>query len=562
MVEISKEVIKAYALENAVKYKGKAEEHAVLSGLFAEGLEKSQIKEYLRKIKNVVKKINSLDVEKQKKELKKIDYKISKREVREGLVELPNAEKREVIMRIAPFPSGPLHIGNARTFILNDEYIKIYGGKLFLVMDDTIGSKEKPIEPEAYKLIEEGVKWLGVEYDKKVIYKSDRFEKFYAYAEEMIKKGYMYICECNQGKMRELKTKGIECSCKRFSPQEQLERWKKMFIAPQGSMCVRLKTSMQDPDPAFRDRVMFKISDNLHPRTKNKYRVYPSMDFSWAIDNHLLGVTHILRGVDLAIETRVEKHIWNIFGWEHPEIIYNGHFAIEGVKISKSKGAKEVKSGEYIGWDDPRTWSLQSLRNRGILPEAVRQFILSIGLNKKNIKMPIEVLYAFNRKFLEKAPRYFFVEAPEKIRIKGCPELTAKIPIHPNKKIGCREYKTKQEFLISKPDYEIMQNKNYRLMHLLNFRSEQVLAIKPREFSFISEEPTNDLQTKFIHWLPANADNIKTEVRMPDNFIIKGLGEPELKKLKVGAIIQFERFGFVRLRKKEKDRLEFWLAHF
>jgi glutamyl-tRNA synthetase len=561
MVEISKEVIKAYALENAVKYKGKANERAVLSGLFAEGLEKSQVKEYMKEIISIVKGINSMNIEEQKKELTNLEQKTSKRKIREGLPELKNAEKGKVVMRMAPFPSGPLHIGNARTLILNDEYVKMYGGELFLVIDDTIGSKEKTIETEAYKLIKEGVKWLGVKYGK-VIYKSDRLDTFYAYAKEMIEKGYMYVCDCDIEKMHELRVKGIECSCRRFHPQEQLERWKKMFTAPAGSMSARIKTSMQDPDPAFRDRVMFKISDNPHPRTKNKYRVYPSMDFSWAIDDHLLKVTHILRGIDLVIETRVEKYIWDIFGWNHSEVIYNGHFAIEGVKISKSKGSKEVKSGVFIGWNDPRTWSLQSLRDRGILPEAIRQFIISIGLNKKNIKVPVEVLYAFNKKFLEEVPRYFFVEEPEKIKIKGCPELIAKIPFHPNRKKGHREYKTTQEFLIPRQDYEIMQNGNYRLMHLLNFKSEQVLTIKPREFSFISEEPTNDLQTKFIHWLPANAKNIITEVRMPDSSVIKGLGEPELNKLKVGTIIQFERFGFVRLHKKEKDRLEFWFAHF
>ncbi|MFA5060925.1 MAG: glutamate--tRNA ligase [Candidatus Pacearchaeota archaeon] len=562
MAEITKEVIRAYALENALKHEGKSNERAVLSGLFAEGLEKTQIKDYVDKVREVVEEVNSLSLERQKEEILRGGHKISKRKVREGLPELEGAVEGKVVMRMPPFPSGPLHIGNARTLILNDEYVKMYKGKLFLVMDDTIGSAEKQIEPEAYKLIEDGVKWLGVKYEKKIIYKSDRLKIFYDYAEELLRKGYMYVCECSPDKMRELRAKGVECSCRRFSPEQQVERWKKMFNAPMGSMCVRLKTSMQDPDPAFRDRVMFKISDNPHPRTKKKYRVYPSMDFSWAIDDHLLGVTHILRGTDLVIETRVEKHIWNIFGWEHPKVVYNGHFAIEGVKISKSKGSKEVRSGVYIGWNDPRTWSLQSLKDRGIHPEAIRQFILSIGLNKTNIKVPVEVLYALNRKFLESVPRYFFVEEPEKIRIKGCPELVAKIPLHPDGKKGYKVYNTKQEFFISKPDYEVMQNRNYRLMHLLNFKSEQVLAIKPREFSFISEEPTNDLETKFIHWLPANADNVKTEIRMSDGSVVNGLSEPEVRKLKVGDIIQFERFGFVRLYKKKKDRLELWFAHF
>ena len=561
MTEISKEVIKAYALENAIKYKGEANQGAVLAGLFSEGLEKSKIKDIMPTIQKVIKEVNKLSPETQLEEFSKLNSKTSKREVREGLKELPNAEKGKIVMRLAPFPSGPLHIGNARPFILNDEYVKMYDGKLLLVMDDTIGSAAKQIEPAAYKLIEEGTKWLGINYDKKIIYKSDRTEKYYAYAEELLKKGYMYVCDCDQETMHDLKAKGVACACRELPPEKQMERWKEMFKAKMGTMTVRLKTNMQDPDPAFRDRVMFKISDLPHPRTKNKFRVYPSMEFSWGIDDHLLGVTHVLRGIDHQMSTRVQDFIRKIFNWPNPESIYNGHFIIEGVKISKSKGAKEVNEGTFIGWNDPRTWSLQSLKDRGIQPKAIRDFILSLGIKKSNATIPVEALYVVNKKLLEDAPRYFFVEQPEKIKISGAPELTAKIPLHPNKELGTREYKTTQEFLISKTDYEIMQNGNYRLMHLLNFKSDNVERMKPRTFSFLSSEPDNNMKTKFIQWLPANADNINIEIIMPDGSTTKGKGEPKLKDLKPGTSIQFERFGFVKLHKKTKDKLEFWFTH-
>ncbi len=565
MTEISKELIKTYALENAIKYNGKANQGAVLAGLFAEGLEKSEIKNIMPIIQKVIKEVNTFSLEKQKEQFSKLDLKTSKREIREGLKELPNAKKGKVVMRMAPFPSGSLHIGNARTAILNDEYVKMYGGKFLIVMDDTIGSKTKQIEPEAYKLIEDGIKWLGIDYDKKIIYKSDRTEKYYAYAEEMLKKGYLYVCHCDQETMHELKVEGIECSCRQLAPDKQMERWKEMFKAKEGAMTVRLKTNMQDPDPAFRDRVMFKISDRPHPKTKTKFRVYPSMEFSWGIDDHLLGVTHVLRGTDHYMSTRVQDFIREIFSWENPESIYNGTFAIEGLKISKSKGTKKIKDGEYIGWNDPRTWSLQSLKDRGIQPEAIREFALGFGMRKTNITAPVETLYMLNKKFLEDVPRYFFVENPEKITIKGCPELTAKIPLHPNGKLGKREYKTNQNFLIPKQDFDLMQNDNYRLMHLLNFKSDNVERIKPRTFSFISENPrpptTDHRPPKYIHWLPHSPYNIKVKVRMPDGTMIKGLGESELSKLKVGTIIQFERFGFVKLHKKSKEELEFWFAH-
>jgi glutamyl-tRNA synthetase len=564
MGEISENVIRAYALENAIKYGGKANQGAVLSGLFSEGLEKSGVKSIILKIQKILREVNSFSLNEQKKRFELLGNKTRKREVREGLPELDNVEKGRVVMRFAPFPSGPLHIGNARPLILNDEYVKRYGGKLILVMDDTIGSEAKPIEPEAYKLIEEGVKWLGVEYDKNIIYKSDRIEKYYDYAYELIKKGYMYVCFCVQEKIRDLRLKGEECSCRQFHASDNLKKWVKMFDAEEGSMVIRLKTSMSDPDPAFRDRVMFRISDRPHAKLGKKYRVYPLLDFSWAIDDHFLGITHILRGMELAIETRVEKFIWDIFNWKHPEVIYNGHFEIDGVKLSKSKGAIEVKSGKYSGWNDPRTWSLQSLRDRGFSPEAIRQFILNMGLKKTNIKIPVYVLYSLNKKMLNESPKYFFVENPRKIKICGSPELSIEIPFHPNGKIGSRKFNTSQEFLISEKDYNLMDDGNYRLMKLFNFKSDKVQRIKPREFSFVSRESEKNEKIKFMEWLVSGSENVKVRIRMPDGLFLEGLGESSLNDLKIGSVIYFERVGFVRLYSidKKSGEMEFWLGHF
>ena len=559
-MDISKDVIKAYALDNAIKHGGKANRGSVLSGLFAEGLKKSEIKDISPTIEKIVSKVNSMSNDEQTKTFETIGSKISKRKIREGLKELPNAIDGNVVMRMAPFPSGPLHIGNVRTMILNDEYAKMYNGKLFMVMDDTIGSEKKQIEPAAYKLIEDAVRWLDIKFDK-IIYKSDRTAKYYPYAEEMLKKGYLYVCDCSRDVMHDLRVKGIECSCRVLPPEKQLERWQKMFNAEEGSMVVRLKTSMQDPDPAFRDRVMFKISDRPHPRTGTKFRIYPSMEFSWAIDDHFLGSTHVLRGVDHYMSTRVQDFIRGIFGWENPESIYNGHFAIDGIKISKSGTTKKIKSGEYIGWNDPRTWSVQSLKDRGIRKEAIRDFVLSLGIRKTNITAPIESLYILNRKLLADVPRYFFVENPTKITISGCPHLTATIPFHPNGKLGNRQYNTTQDFLIPKKDFDLMEDGNYRLMHLLNFKSDNIDRMKPRVFSFISDKPDNNLETKFIQWLPATPDNFDVDIMMPDGKIVKGKGELALEKLKVGDTIQFERFGFVKLNKKGKEKLEFWFAH-
>ncbi|RMD45431.1 glutamate--tRNA ligase [Candidatus Pacearchaeota archaeon] len=555
MGEIPREKIKAYALENAVKHGGTARKEAVLSSLFAEGLQKEQIKEYLGKIDEVIKEIGALSDEEKEKELKKLSKLIKKREKRSGLPPLKNAKKGEVITRFAPFPSGPLHIGNARTLILNDEYAKMYNGKMLLVIDDTIGSKDKPIQKEAYKLIPEGARYLKTKFSR-VVKKSSRMKLYYQYAEKLIKSGHLYVCDCPIDKMRSLREKGVECSCRQYPPKIQMKRWKKMFKAKEGSMCARLKTDMQDKDPAFRDRVMFRISDQPHALLGKKYRVYPLLDFSWAIDDHFLKITHILRGMELAIETRVEKFIWDIFGWKHPEVIYNGLFEIKGIKISKSKGAKEIKSGKYIGWDDPRTWSIQSLERRGILAESIREFILKMGLKKTNTITPIEVLYSINRKNLNDSQRHFFIENPKKIRIENAPISIAKIPLHPSKNLGSRQCKTGNEFYISGLDFDLLKEGNFRLMYLFNFNIDS-----EKKARFISREPDPKINALPLHWLPAEEKSEKVRILMPDASYREGIGNPELRNLKVGTIVQFERFGFAKLNKKEKDFLEFWFAH-
>jgi len=287
--KISDDLIRAYALQNALAHQGKASVGPVLNSLFSHGLQKDKIKTIMPKIKKIVDAVNKLSNTKQQKELEKLQSggeETHKREHRKGLPELRNADDlikkgKKIVLRFAPYPSGPLHIGNTRQLILNDEYSKMYNGKLVLVIDDTIGSEQKQIAPEAYKLIPEGMKWLCTTPDKKIIYKSSRLEIYYKYAEEMIKKGYLYACDCKQAEMQELRKKGIDCACRHMPVEEHVKRWKKMFtkkIKP-GELTIRLKTSMQDPNPAFRDRVMFRISERPHPLVKTKYRVWPYSSF-------------------------------------------------------------------------------------------------------------------------------------------------------------------------------------------------------------------------------------------------------------------------------------------
>jgi len=416
---MQKEKILGYALKNAIEHNGVSKENAVLNSLFHEGLEKKQIKIIMPEIKKIVDHVNSLTLEEQNAYFKRLEKKISKRKIREGLPDLKNV-KKNTVLRLAPFPSGALHIGNAYPIILNDQYAKLYAGKLLLVIDDTIGSKEKQISKDAYSLIPEGLKYLNVKYDS-VYYKSNRLETYYKYAEKLIKKDKAYVCFCSQKKLRENRKKAKECPERKFSIKKNVSEFRKMLKGEYkpGKAILRIKTDMKHKNPAFRDRVIFRISNLKHPRTNSKYKVWPLLDFSWAIDDKLLRITHVIRGKDLMIETDMEKYIFSIFNWKLPEFIHTSLLNFKGIKISKSKGQKEVASKKYIGWEDPRTWSLQSLEKRGIQTSVLREFLLGFGLTQKETIVPIEVLYEKNRKVLhQKAVKAKFTRYGRQIKIR------------------------------------------------------------------------------------------------------------------------------------------------
>ncbi|MDP1695284.1 MAG: glutamate--tRNA ligase [archaeon] len=553
MGEFSKE-IRAYALKNAIEF-GQANAGKILPKLFQHGLKKEEVGKFIHEIEKVVKEINSLsknDAETQFLEYGK--YVKIKEEKERVLPELENISEN-MVFRLAPYPSGALHIGNAKTYLLNALYAEKYNAKTLLVMDDTIGSEEKHIAPEAYKLIEDAFKELDVDYDKKIIYKSDRLEIYYMYGEKLILMDKAYVCQCSQEKLRNNRAKGIECECRSLSISEQMERWKKMFKSKPGEAVVRIKTDMLHPNPAFRDRVLFKISNREHPRVGKKYSVWPTLEMSWAIDDPMLGITHILRGNDLTIESDMERFIWDIFGWKHPVINHTGLIKIEGLesKLSKSKAQKEVESGEFKGWDDPRTWSIQSLVKRGIRREAIREFIEEIGLNKQDITVPIENLYAINRRLIDmEAKRYFLIQNPVELSVKNISAMNVvEMPIHPDKPEKRLVRLVPGRIYISEEDFKNNLNKEIRLLHLYNIKLG-----KNKDAEFISME--NKAIPKVL-WVSVPQ---VAKILMPDGKWISGWTDEHISELKSGDMIQFEKFGFCKFDKMNKKKeYEFWFGH-
>src|SRR2546430_7643108 len=167
----------------------------------------------------------------------------------------------KVVLRLAPYPSGPLHIGNARAFVLNDAYAKRYHGRLLLVFDDTIGSEDKPLLPEAFDQVKEGLDWAGGEYAED-LYKSDRIPLHYEWAEKLLATGEAYVCECDAETLRKNREAMRACVHRIQDVDETIAMWKAMLAGEygEGEAVVRLKTDMAHPNPAFRDRVLFRVA--------------------------------------------------------------------------------------------------------------------------------------------------------------------------------------------------------------------------------------------------------------------------------------------------------------
>ena len=549
-------LILRHSLSNALEHDGKADVQAVIGRVLGEDPSlKSKVKELFPEIRKVVEEVNSYSIEKQRQVLGEFGGEIKKEAKEEGgLPELPNAETGKVVLRMAPFPSGPLHIGNSRMAILNDEYAKKYKGILFLVFDDTIGSEDKPLLPEAYELIEESLKLLKVKYDKR-FYKSDRLEIFYKAAKELIEKGVAYVCHCDAETLRKNRVGGIACGHRSIGIEATLNNWELMLKGKYkgGGAVLRLKSDMNHPNPAFRDRVLMRIADRKHPRVGTKYKVWPMLEFSWAVDDHLLGITHIIRGKDLVIEDMMEKFIWDVMGWKMPEIIHHGFLRIGGAKLSKTQSRKAIQKGVYSGWDDPRIWSVQSLIKRGIQPEAIRNFVITMGLSMSDVAVPEEILYSENRKLIDaKADRYLAVLNPVQISVGGAGKIkSVKANLHPEfTKRGKKTIPVDvTKVYVEKSDFEKYSGKEVGLINLFSVRLGKKSAMTSKGVGY--ELPK-------IHWV--SSPNVKIKIAMPDGSAANALAEPNIKKLKEGDLIQLYRVGFCRVGETGKDTV-LYFAH-
>ncbi|MBI2654179.1 glutamate--tRNA ligase [Candidatus Woesearchaeota archaeon] len=561
MQDSLKATIKKYALQNAIKYKGKANPGAVIGKVLAENPDlREKAREISKEIISVIKDINKLSLEKQGQKLQELAPELlekkEEREEKDIFAFIAIREGQKVVTAFPPEPSKYPHIGHAKAIIVNYELAKRHNGTFYLRFEDT---NPELAQDEFYKIHIDDYGWLGIKPDK-VDYASGFMQEFYNYAEKIIKDNHAYVCSCKQEAIKENRKNGTECQCRYALPEKNLEKWHEMFKSRVGKYVLRLKGHMQSPNTALRDPVIFRVIDEPHPRQKKKYRVWPTYDFETSIMDGIEGVTHRLRSKEFELRNELQRLIQTMAGFKETKIYEFARFNLEGVESSGRIIREKVQKKQLIGWDDPSLTTLVALRRRGFLPEAIKNFVLSTGLTKTESVLTWDDLIAHNRRLLDaKCNRYFFVESPKEIRIENAPEQTCELKLHPeHKERGSRKFKTKDKFYVAEKDFkDFKDGKLYRLMDCLNFKKIKNKFI----FDSLEYEKYKKQGDKIIHWLPVQKDLVKVEVLMPNKEIKKGLAEPMVRGLKVNEVVQFTRFGFCRLDEKKSDKLRFWYTH-
>ena len=573
-----REFIRKAALLNAVGHDGKAQAGALVGKILGEKAElRSRVKELSGVINVVVNEVNSLSLVEQKA-IVEVNWPETqkKHEAEEKkLPPLPNADKyKQIVTRFSPNPDCVLHLGSARAILLSHEYARIYNGKFILRFEDTDPKIKRP-SLKFYDSIRQDLKWLGCTVDEEYI-QSDRLPIYYEYTEKLIGDGNAYVCECVPEVFRKMIIEKQACPCRDLPASENLERWHRMLDGgyTEGQAVVRVKTDLENPNPAVRDWPALRIIDTKkypHPRVGSKYIVWPLYNLAAGLDDHLMEMTHIIRGKEHYTNMVRQKYMYDYLGWTYPEAIHYGRLKITGAFLSKSKIVQGVKEGTYTGYDDPRLGTFAALRKRGITPEAIKKMIVDVGIKSNDVTLSWENLFSYNRKILDAtSDRYFFVAQPVELKVLNIPKnFQAKLPLHPEKpERGFREYSVAPQgvnktvsFWISTKDAEALEpEKMVRLMELFNVKVESKTDnLVTARFASESYEDVRKIKVQLIQWIPEGTE-FPSQVVMPDASVTEGFAEADCKKLKPDAIIQFERFGFVRVN-EVGEKIVAYYAH-
>ena len=511
--------------------------------------------------------------------------------------------------RFPPEPNGYLHIGHAKSILLNSGLAKKYNGKFNLRFDDTNPTKERV---EFVESIKEDVKWLGADWENRLFFASNYFEKMYECAIFLIKKGKAYVDDLSAEQIREyrgtLKEPGKESPYRNRSVEENLELFTQMKEGKfeDGSKVLRAKIDMASPNINMRDPVIYRVAHQSHHNTGDAWCIYPMYDFAHPIEDAIEHVTHSI--CTLEFEDHRPLYDWVVRECEFenpPRQIEFAKLYLKNVVTGKRYIKKLVEDGIVDGWDDPRLVSISGLRRRGYTPEAIQMFVELAGVSKAQSTCDYAMLeYCIREDLKLKKSRLMAVLKPLKVVIDNYPEGQVEYLDAPNnnenEELGRRQIPFSREIYIEQDDFMEVPVRKYfrmfpgnevRLMHAYFVKCTDV--VKDEDGNVIEVHCTYDPASRggnspdgrkvkgTIHWVSAS-EAVKAEVRLYENIVDEEKGvyndqgevnlnpnslqvlkdcyvEPALADAKAYDSFQFVRNGFfcVDCKDSTKDHLVF-----
>ncbi len=512
--------------------------------------------------------------------------------------DLQSKKHDNIITRFPPEPNGYLHIGHAKSIVLNFELADEFNGKTNLRFDDTNPTKE---DTEYVESIKEDIKWLGFDWDD-LYFASDYFEEMYNRAVLLIKKGLAFVCDLTPDEIREyrgsLKEPGKESPYRNRTVEENLDLFDRMRKGEfkDGEKVLRAKIDMSSPNINMRDPIIYRISHTAHHNTGDKWCVYPMYDFAHPLEDAIEGITHSI--CTLEFEDHRPLYDWVVEACEMestPRQIEFARLNITNTVMSKRKLKALVDEGIADGWDDPRMPTIAGLRRRGYTPEAIRNFCREIGVAKNDSTVDEQLLEHFIREDLStKAPRTMGVIRPLKVVITNYPEGEVEmLEIENNQddpSMGKRMVQFSREIYIEEEDFmEEPPKKYFRLFPGNEVRLKGAYFIKCNDFikdesgKVVEIHCTYDKETKSgtgftgrkvkgtIHWVDASSaipaefrlyeplikdeeiDENKTflECVNPNSLeVLLGYVEDNMRGVKLGESFQFFRHGYFNVDSK------------
>ena len=496
--------------------------------------------------------------------------------------------------RFPPEPNGYLHIGHAKSILLNYGLAQKYNGKFNLRFDDTNPTKEKS---EFVESIKADVKWLGADWEDRLFFASDYFDQMYEAAVKLIKKGKAFVCDLTADQIREyrgtLTEPGKESPYRNRTVEENLQLFEEMREGKygDGEKVLRAKIDMASPNMNMRDPVIYRVARMTHHNTGDKWCIYPMYDFAHPIEDAIEGVTHSI--CTLEFEDHRPLYDWVVKELEYPHPPKQIEFAklyLTNVVTGKRYIKKLVEDGIVDGWDDPRLVSIAALRRRGFTPESIRKFVELCGVSKANSSVDYAMLeYCIREDLKLKRPRMMAILDPIKLVIDNYPEGQVEYLEAPNnmenEELGTRKIPFSRELYIERDDFMAEPPKKYKRLYIGNevrlmnayfvtctgYEADDDGTIRVVHCIYDPETkggnaPDGRKVKGTIHWVEASNAG-KVEVRLYENIVDEEKGvynkedgslnvnpnsltvtsayvEPELLKAKGYDSYQFVRNGF------------------